>query len=298
MSGKKLSNSRVKGDNPDKIAARNIKAETNDADKELNNLEVKFRPGARTGNDMMPGGAPANEFPARFTEVDDRDHLIALKASLIEGANGATPFGQAQLTDEDLKWIDDKRKIAQYLDLQSFIENFYDIKDPAHRALIKDLYPEYFERRLEYLKQMSELQMKLAEIQLYGPRNRQDLHVLYEISTGAIPLPRGALWNPSSWHDREEMSLHREFQRGLLNPKRLHMRNPAQPGEQWELAGLGDNERRTMTNLLGRRGDANSFTGRYAARNAGPWSPLNVLERVGIMGPPAGALRPRRLVGF
>ena len=279
----KLSNSRIKGSNKDKVAARNIRAETRDADRELNDLSVKFRPGAVTGNNMMPGGPPANEFPARFTEVDDRDHRIALKASLIEDpTTGATPFGQAQLTKEDLDWIESKRQIAQYLDLQVFIENFYDIKDPAHRALIKDLYPEYFERRLEYLKQMSDLQMQLAEIQLYGPRTRKDLHVLYEISKGTIPLPRGPLWDPQQWHTPRETSMSAEFRRGLLNVRNLRMRNVLDPGGRNNLFA---NDPRTMTDVVP------TFRGVADTRSH---NPIDALVRTGVLSNLPG----RRLQGF
>lgn len=106
------------------------RAEASSADKALHDLRDKYRPAAFTEVDnFYPGSqAPSNKFPVKLTSPDPRDEKIALKRQLIGASangvkTGATPFGMATLTDEDLNWLESKRKMRTYLGLNQFIDN-------------------------------------------------------------------------------------------------------------------------------------------------------------------------------
>lgn len=103
-----------------------IQAEQASLDDALTRLNDRYRPGVVTTNDAFypDGAAPSSQFPIKLTHRDPHDEKIALKASLIgKHSNGATPFGMATMTDEDLAWIERKRQMQNYLALNAFIDN-------------------------------------------------------------------------------------------------------------------------------------------------------------------------------
>lgn len=119
--------------------APNHRAEANSVDKTLHDLRDRYRAGVFTeNNNLYPeGGAPSNKFPVQLTSPDPRDEKIALKRQLIGNkTSGATPFGMATLTDEDMNWLESKRKMKSYLALNEFIDNCeLPSSSSAHRRL-------------------------------------------------------------------------------------------------------------------------------------------------------------------
>jgi hypothetical protein len=112
------------GDRKDATPA--IRAEQASLDETLTRLHDRYRPGVVTQSDSLypDSRAPSAQFPAKLTAKDPHDERIALKASLIGNRQtGATPFGMATMTDEDLAWIERKRQMQNYLALNAYIDN-------------------------------------------------------------------------------------------------------------------------------------------------------------------------------
>jgi hypothetical protein len=130
-----------------KDAAPNHMAEASSADNALHSLKYKYRPGVFThdegGRQLGPAAKPSNEYPVKLVSPDPRDERVALKRTLIaDSRNGTTPFGQAQLTSEDMDWIESKRKMKTYLALNQFIDNYFDMTNPAIQRMVEQMLPE------------------------------------------------------------------------------------------------------------------------------------------------------------
>lgn len=76
---------------------------------------------------------------------------------------------------------------AKYLNLYSG-----DGKGPdlASQKLVRELFPDYFERRLAQINRNTEIQKKAAKIKLFGaPRTPEELEFQYMLETGQIEIP-------------------------------------------------------------------------------------------------------------
>lgn len=71
------------------------------------------------------------------------------------------------------------------------------------------------------LDEVASLQKTLAKIRLFGPRSREDLVTLFAVQNGMVQVPDGALHRPEKWWKDENMSISAEYQRGLLNLKKV-----------------------------------------------------------------------------
>lgn len=76
--------------------------------------------------------------------------------------------------------------------------------------------PDYFARREAQINEVADLQKAVALLRLYGPRNVDDLALIYGIKNGKIVLPTGPLYEPTKWYEGQDQS----FARGIFNPRR------------------------------------------------------------------------------
>lgn len=95
------------------------------------------------------------------------------------------------------------------------------MKNPAIQRMVEQMMPEYFERRQRELDQVANIQKKIAELRMYGPRSREDLVTVFALKNGALKLPKGALYKPEDWYKSTETTLEKEYRRGLLNLPRF-----------------------------------------------------------------------------
>lgn len=84
----------------------------------------------------------------------------------------------------------------------------------ATMKLMRELYPEYFERRIQLIDQHTHIQKKLAVMKLYGgPRSKDDLKLLYLLENDLISQPDKVAFDTTP--DVKNL------QRGLLNYKSI-----------------------------------------------------------------------------
>lgn len=219
------------------LSQRAPKRLKNDAYDEVNSAKNRYRDltmihdndwGKTAGGQERDPEAYARQYPVMLNKPKpDRDTKLRLKQEYIsqQGAGGVN-LGEAHLNDSDLKVIEDIEKQKQTNSFESFVASYYDMNDPATAKLVEEMMPEYYEKRQESIEHMAELQKQLALIDLRGPKSKQDLMVLYLVNTGAIPLPKGTLFEPREWSKTNE-----DFTRGILNPRRyfstkIDKRNP------------------------------------------------------------------------
>ncbi len=148
----------------------------------------------------MPGAK--DDYPVRLYAPDKYDSAVAMKRQLITqaGGNNATPFGQAVMTAEDMNWLAKKRDQMTAAQFKQFVSGMYNKNDPAQAALLHKVYPELLEEQKQILEDRIDLVKRLAMMKLYGqPRDKEDLRLLFALSSGAVTAPTGNLWDPSSW---------------------------------------------------------------------------------------------------
>ena len=98
-----------------------------------------------------------------------------------------------------------------------FLPNSLD--DPASQRVAQELNEDFFQRRIEKINQWSEIQKKIAIIQLMGPKNKEDLYILYLWQTGRLDVPDEPVFRQNARSDGSA-----EFSRGLFNWRRRNNR--------------------------------------------------------------------------
>lgn len=201
---------------PDK---RSLQSKADSLAKELESLKHAL---SDVGNYQTSRGRDQDaragaEFPAQYfpdsTEDDDR---IATKAKLL--AAPLRPLGDAQLTDADIKWYQDKEAIKKRIRFDEWYSTLFDTDDINKRRLAQEIYPDYWKMREEEIDRQAAIQKKLAMLKLRGPMDLDDLKFVYALQSGEIelrPVPLYDLDKPLTDNLREE-----KFKRGLFNPSR------------------------------------------------------------------------------
>lgn len=89
--------------------------------------------------------------------------------------------------------------------------------------MARDLYPDFYQQRLELLKKDIALISRIAALNVHGIRNAQDLKLQYAIEAGFIDMDRlENIMFPEKAHLAQDKAQRQaQFVRGLLNPNRL-----------------------------------------------------------------------------
>lgn len=127
-----------------------------------------------------------------ISEADKRRLLI--KSFAQNPSNpGVGPYGQVHLQDADLQYIDAQIKEQEAAHFDEWIANKVDWKNPAMVMLIRQVAPDFFERRMRYLGKVVDQQTNLAMMEARGyPATPEELHLLYMVDTGQIDIhPEG-----------------------------------------------------------------------------------------------------------
>lgn len=137
---------------------------------------------------------PSMKYPSRAYAPDPYDTTEALKLA-------APPaMGTKMLTADDLNWMRRKQDQMTAMQFKQFVASMYNENDPAQKALLYKVFPELLSERLSIVNQRFELIKQLTKIRIMGgPQSSDDLKLLFALSSGAVSLPSGNMWDPSSW---------------------------------------------------------------------------------------------------
>lgn len=203
------------------------KSVSNDAYDAVNEMAERHRRPVRIESDAWGPHASGktrkegedSEFPVQINRPNrKRDTRIALKRDYIaQSGDGGLNLGAALFDDKDLAAFEDIKRQKQQVSFESWLSSYFDVQDPPTAKIISEIYPEYWTKREATIRQQAELQTDLALIRLRGPTTKKDLLTLYALSTGAVDIPRGSIFEPSKWsHDNKD------FSRGMFNPRRYY----------------------------------------------------------------------------
>lgn len=201
---------------PDKSS---LQAKANSLQKEIASLQHAL---ADTGNYQTARGRGQDptqgaEFPAQyFPDTTKEDSRVATKAKLLAAPD--RPLGDANLTEEDIKWYQNKEAIKERIKFDEWYSSLFDTDDINKRRLAQEIYPDYWKMREEEIDRQAAIQKKIAMLKLRGPINLEDLQFVYALQSGEIqlrPVPLYDLDQPMNQTQRND-----KFIKGLFNPTR------------------------------------------------------------------------------
>jgi hypothetical protein len=187
-----------------------------------------------------PGVVTPNNLPQSYPYAplpfDPRDTNQELKAQMVPGLANA-PVGDAavpgaignvqatyQLSQADLKYIEDKRKFIENAQYELWVYNQFDHTDPANARIFEQLFPKFYQRQRAYIDYCAEIMKRWAYIRSTGCRTAEDYMFKYLQQTGAIHIPKdltpqGMTQNHPDAPGGTDQPLN-NGQRGILNPLR------------------------------------------------------------------------------
>lgn len=165
------------------------------------------------------------QFPtAALAKPQEEDVLMTEKLELQQaGQPGVTPFGQLTAKDSDFYWLRGKREQEAEANFQQWFATNFDHMSPEQKKMARELWPEFYQQRIELLKKQVALQEKIAQLKILGIQDREDVLLQYAMEAGYIDSdPLENILHPERARNaRDAVERQNRFQRGLLNPRRL-----------------------------------------------------------------------------
>lgn len=158
--------------------------------------------------------AGASQFPVRLYPKDDYDKVMQVKMAASQ--DPTLKNWQKDFTTQDAQWLLRKAEAQTGAAFKAWLSTLYDARDPYQAELLNKVFPELSQEQDAVLQQRADLGLRIAKMRLHGPKEPEDLRLLYAIASGAVTPPRGEIWKPESWF-RDSTQVNR-LQRGLFSP--------------------------------------------------------------------------------
>lgn len=169
-------------------------SEASAKDSELDNYDP-VSPGKRVvhaSRDMM---GVEGTGPVHFDYMSEKDkRYIMAKWLLAHGGDyNESPYGKVHADKKDIKLISDRVKNLQLAHKDEWISKHVDWTNPSSIAVWRQAAPDFWERRVDYLRKTIDVQGKLAMIVTKGfPTSPDEVELLYMVDTGQLKIePKG-----------------------------------------------------------------------------------------------------------
>lgn len=181
----------------------------------------------KTGEGEDKGGFPAQYYSGAAPPLLEKRRYYE-KLTGKKNLNISIPF-----TDKDVETIKQKEKMAMLARFDLFVtRNFDPSLNPTRGEWLQKIYPEYFDARKKEKDEIHRLRSQYEDIVLYGPKNKDDLYLLYRIDQDVEMRARISgntsmqTANIKSYKDVDGP----KFQRGLWNWWKEERRKDAKAG--------------------------------------------------------------------
>ena len=141
------------------------------------------------------------EFPMVHAPADAYDDIAMYKqaySTAAAGSNWVVPFERS-----DAEYLRRKRDAMEKADFDIWVNQKYNLTDPAQNLMLQNIAPELYQRREEIIDQQQDLVSRYAKMRLRGAKSIEDLQFEWRIDTGRIELPQGPIWNPMAWRHEQ-----------------------------------------------------------------------------------------------
>lgn len=178
------------------------------------------------------------QFPTgAHVDNDPRDELLAEKMELQaagmaqqkkdnpnkDAVPGVTPFGILQASDSDFKRLQEIKDKELDKQFEQWFASNYDKMGPEQKALARKLYDKFYIDRLHNAETNMDLLSKLVRVKITGPKDKEDLLLLFAAETGLIDTnyAENILHPEKAARSQNEAARQKNFTRGLFNPRRF-----------------------------------------------------------------------------
>lgn len=162
----------------------------------------------------------AGQFPIQLGTADPMDQQMAIRQQAIGPTGVVDGMGMAIADQPVFDYLERKKENLIYSQFIAWVNSQANLSDPAQQEWWFTKFPFLKEKRLEEIKRVGELQMRLAEINVTGAQNEDDMLLLYMIENDLIKVPNKPL--QSLWEDTGLMRTQADFARGVFSPLALH----------------------------------------------------------------------------
>lgn len=189
-------------------------------------------------------------FPTQlYPDMKLEDTRMMAKKEVVQGGNNFTGQPATQINysigDEDIRYYEAKKEAEELASYERWINTQFNFKSPADVERFSKMFPDYFERRMNVLKNISDANLRYAQICMTGAQSSDDYLYLWLVQTGKIPLIDGPIWDPSRWFSGTQET----SKMALFNPLRLVASGdvdmvpppgPSGPDANWVYPGIPD----------------------------------------------------------
>lgn len=176
------------------------------------------------------------DFPIVPIAPDAYDNVANIKqqyAQAMQGnSNWVVPFEQA-----DAAYLMRKRNAEEKAQFDIWIQQKFNLTDPAQNMMLQGIAPELYQRREEVIDSQQELASRYAKVRLRGPKSIDDLYLEWLIETNRIDLPQGPVWDPKKWRQAQVPTgtsdvawNNKRYEAGFFSP--LYWMSSEQQGQQ------------------------------------------------------------------
>lgn len=155
-------------------------------------------------------------YPAEYTRRDPREERLTILRQIGRQWKEDTNAQFALPTNELIDYYITKKEHLEFLEWEKWVQDNYDMRDPAQVKMLKEIMPEYFDRRLDFIKKRLGLIFLMAKIDLLGPASKEDLMILYQVQKGVIdPVNLDDIFNKGTAAD--DAARKTKFEAGIFN---------------------------------------------------------------------------------
>jgi hypothetical protein len=136
--------------------------------------------------------------PISLEHQSEADKRYFMAKKLLAGARGAgianeSNYGKVHADKKDIKLVADRIKNLQLAHKDEWISKHVDWTNPSSIAVWRQAAPDFWERRVDYLRKTIDVQGKLAMIVTKGfPTTPEEVDLLYMVDTGQLKVEPSA----------------------------------------------------------------------------------------------------------
>lgn len=166
--------------------------------------EMAVQPGQlqRVERGDIPLAQDTSNFPvSQYPSDVATDTMMHERAKVVGGQNltGQPVPVHYALSDKDFEFYAQKQAAQELAAFETWVGTQFNFKLPSEVERFARMFPTYFERRKAVLKNVSDTNLRYAEILLTGAQSAEDYEFLWNVQSGRIPLTQGPIWDPSNW---------------------------------------------------------------------------------------------------
>lgn len=182
-----------------------------------------------------------------------QDYVQALANKDTGGGKGFQPVVAYTPTETDYNVLKRKNAEKELVAFDSFVSRYLDpTSDPAIASYLKQVYPEFIDRRLKEIDSKLDIQRRLAQIKIKGTPDKEDLMFLFTLMNMAEQnsgdWQQFDAWLRAPVFDPNPPGVSDDFSRGFLNARKW-LGAAAIPEQKGSLFGANG---ALLGNILGR----------------------------------------------